>query len=90
LKNLFSRRSIDPTDPEIIERLRIEAAYSDRNAERTRSPPEFRHQLLFVGSAVIKARCKTVIGSGFKLSGMFWQSAANAIVALPDPAISTA
>ena len=38
---------------------------------------------LFVGSAVIDAGCKTVIGSRLKQSGMFWTvRGANAIVAL--------
>jgi hypothetical protein len=38
---------------------------------------------LFVGSGVIEAGCKTVIGSRLKQSGMFWTvRGANAIVAL--------
>jgi hypothetical protein len=38
---------------------------------------------LFVGSGVIEAGCKTVIGCRFKLSGMFWTvRGASAIVAL--------
>ena len=34
--------------------------------------PKFRRQHLFVGSGVIEAGCKTVIGSRLKQSGMFW------------------
>jgi hypothetical protein len=34
--------------------------------------PQFRRQHLFVGSGVIEAGCKTVIGSRLKQSGMFW------------------
>jgi hypothetical protein len=45
--------------------------------------PKFRRQHLFVGSGVIEAGCKTVIGSRLKQSGMFWTvSGANAIIAL--------
>jgi hypothetical protein len=45
--------------------------YFERNAHRLRYP-EFRKQGLFVGSGVIEAGCKTVIGSRLKRSGMFW------------------
>ena len=83
IENLvLSLRSIASTNPEVIEKLRIEAAYFERNAERMRYP-KFRHQHLFVGSGVIEAGCKTVIGSRLKQSGMFWTvRGANAIVAL--------
>jgi hypothetical protein len=81
-KLVLSLRSIASTNPEVIEKLRIEAAYFERNAERMRYP-KFRHQHLFVGSGVIEAGCKTVIGSRLKQSGMFWTvRGANAIVAL--------
>ena len=43
---------------------------------------EFRRQGLFVGSGVVEAGCKTVIGKRVKQSGMFWSvSGANAIIA---------
>jgi hypothetical protein len=45
--------------------------------------PKFRAQGLFVGSGVIEAGCKTVIGARLKRSGMFWTvRGANAIIAL--------
>lgn len=45
--------------------------------------PKFRAQGLFVGSGVIEAGCKTVIGVRLKGSGMFWTvRGANAIIAL--------
>ncbi|HUE03279.1 MAG TPA: ISKra4 family transposase, partial [Bryobacteraceae bacterium] len=54
----------------------------DSNRDRMRYP-EFRQQNLFVGSGVIEAGCKTVIGSRLKQSGMFWTvRGANAIIAL--------
>jgi len=43
----------------------------------------FRNQGFFVGSGVIEAGCKTVIGARLKASGMFWsEKGANAIIAL--------
>jgi len=75
-------RSTRCTNPEVAEKIRIEADYFQRNAERMRYP-RFRRQHLFVGSGVIEAGCKTVIGSRLKQSGMFWTvRGANAILAL--------
>ena len=62
-------RSIDSSSPELAERIRIEAGYFDNNAKRMRYP-EFRRQHLFVGSGVIEAGCKTVIGAYCKQSGL--------------------
>ena len=75
-------RSIHSANPEVSEKIRIEADYFERNAERMRYP-RFRRQRLLVGPGVIEAGCKTVIGSRLKQSGMFWTvRGANAIVAL--------
>lgn len=75
-------RSIESANPEVIEKVRSEADYFERNAERMRYP-RFRRQHLFVGSGVIEAGCKTVIGCRLKRSGMFWTvRGANAILAL--------
>jgi hypothetical protein len=75
-------RAIRTTNPEVAEKIRTEADYFERNAERMRYP-KFRRQHLFVGSGVIEAGCKTVIGSRLKQSGMFWTvRGANAIIAL--------
>ena len=75
-------RSTPAATPEIADKLRIEADYFHKNANRMRYP-EFRRQGLFVGSGVIEAGCKTVIGARLKLSGMFWTvRGANAIIAL--------
>jgi hypothetical protein len=60
----------------------VGAEYFEKHTERMRYP-EFRAQHLFVGSGVIEAGCKTVIGSRLKQSGMFWTvRGANAIIAL--------
>jgi hypothetical protein len=75
-------RSTVSTNAEVAARIRTEADYFERNAKRMRYP-EFRRQHLFVGSGVIEAGCKTVIGSRLKQSGMFWSvRGANAIIAL--------
>lgn len=59
-----------------------EADYFATNADRMRYPA-FRQQGLFVGSGVVEAGCKSVIGSRLKRSGMFWTvRGANAVIAL--------
>ena len=83
IENLVtSFRSIETSHAELAEKIRTEADYFEKNAERMRYP-EFRRQGLFVGTGVIEAGCKTVIGSRCKQSGMFWTvRGANAILAL--------
>lgn len=57
-------------------------AYFLNNIEAMRYG-QFRKDGLFVGSGVIEAGCKTVIGKRLKQSGMFWSiPGANAIIAL--------
>jgi hypothetical protein len=81
-KLVCSLRSIHSANPEAVKNIRTESDYFERNAERMRYP-KFRRQHLFVGSGVIEAGCKTVIGSRLKQSGMFWTvRGANAIIAL--------
>jgi hypothetical protein len=81
-KLVAALRSIVSTNPEVIEKIRTEAGYFERNAARMRYP-QFRRQRPFVGSGVIEAGCKTVIGSRLEQSGMFWTvRGANAIIAL--------
>jgi hypothetical protein len=81
-KLVLSLRSIESTHADVLEKIHIEADYFERNAERMRYP-KFRRQHLFVGSGVIEAGCKTVIGSRLKQSGMFWTvRGANSIIAL--------
>jgi hypothetical protein len=81
-KLVLSLRSTQSTNADVLEKIRTEANYFERNAERMRYP-KFRRQHLFVGSGVIEAGCKTVIGSRLKQSGMFWTvRSANSIIAL--------
>jgi hypothetical protein len=66
----------------LAEEVVKEAEYFATNASRMRYP-EFRQKGFFVGSGVVEAGCKSVIGSRLKRSGMFWTvRAANAIIAL--------
>jgi len=75
-------RELRPPSSELAKLVGNEADYFQRNAERMRYPA-FRAQGLFVGSGVVEAGCKEVIGSRLKRSGMFWTvRGANAIIAL--------
>jgi hypothetical protein len=75
-------RSFPTRKAELRDDLRIQSEYFERNRERMRYP-KFRKQGLFIGSGVIEAGCRTVIGSRLKQSGMFWTvRGANAIIAL--------
>ena len=81
-KLVRSLRSIETANTELAEKIQTEADYFEKNADRMRYP-EFRRQRLFVGSGVIEAGCKSVIGYRLKQSGMFWtHRGANAILAL--------
>ncbi len=69
-------------DAGLAQEILKEAEYFATNADRMRYP-EFREKGLFVGSGVVEAGCKSVIGSRLKRSGMFWTvRGANAIIAL--------
>ena len=64
------------------EAVRKAIGYFQTNAERMRYA-RFRRQGLFVGSGVVEAACKTIIGFRLKQSGMRWTvKGANAIIAL--------
>lgn len=81
-KLVASLRAIVSPHAEVAEKLRTEADYFETHAARMRYP-RFRKQHLFVGSGVIEAGCKSVIGSRLKQSGMFWTlRGANSILAL--------
>jgi hypothetical protein len=74
-------RAAATAHPDLAEPIGAEINYFETNKERMRYP-EFREQGLFVGSGVIEAGCKTVLGR-LKRSGMFWTvRGANTIIAL--------
>ena len=71
-----------PRDPAGREEVRKAIAYFQTNAERMRYA-EFRRRGLFVGSGVVEAGCKTIMGQRLKQSGMRWTvRGANAVIAL--------
>ncbi len=81
-KLVASLRQIQTADAELAKKLRNDTDYFATNAARM-NYPKFRKQHLFVGSGVIEAGCKTVIGHRLKQSGMFWTvRGANSILAL--------
>jgi hypothetical protein len=59
-----------------------EVAYYEINKERMRYA-DFRAKGLFIGSGVVEAGCKSLVGQRLKRSGMRWTvKGANAILAL--------
>ena len=81
-KLVASLHAFQTTDADLAKKIRNEADYFATNAARMKYP-KFRKQHLFVGSGVIEAGCKTVIGHRLKQSGMFWTvRGANSILAL--------
>lgn len=71
-----------PTQAETLQKAKTELHYLQENKDRMRYA-DFRKQGLFVGSGVIEAGCKSIIGARLKQSGMEWTvKGANAIIAL--------
>src|SRR5437879_13351759 len=62
--------------------MRKQLRYFENNAPQMRYA-EYREKKFFVGSGVVEAGCRTVIGERLKQSGMRWSvRGANAIIAL--------
>lgn len=79
---LRNMRRLRPKTQPAQETLRREINYFAANKERMRYA-KFRAQGLFVGSGVIEAGCRTIVGQRLKESGMYWSvRGANAIIAL--------
>lgn len=83
VENILIQAQLDlPEDPQIRKPAEGEIAYLEKNKERMRYA-DFRAQGLFVGSGVVEAGCKTIIGQRLKRSGMEWSlRGANAILSL--------
>jgi hypothetical protein len=77
-----SIKRLRPRQVSVNQEVRRAIDYFEINAHRMRYA-DFRKQALFVGSGVIEAGCKTVMGQRLKQSGMHWSvKGANAITAL--------
>ena len=75
-------KGVSPTTEAVGDFVKREIDYFDKNKERMRYK-EFRSQGLFIGSGVVEAGCRSVIGQRLKQSGMHWTvSHANNIIAL--------
>lgn len=73
---------VAPPSEKAAEIVRKETEYFRKNRDRMRYD-SFRERGLFVGSGVVEAACKSVIGKRLKQSGMRWSvKGANAIIAL--------
>jgi hypothetical protein len=73
---------LKPSQPTVQAAIEKAIHYFQTNAERMRYA-QFRRQGLFVGSGVVEAGCKMIVGQRLKRSGMRWTvRGANAIVAL--------
>lgn len=77
-----SMERLRPHNQKLQEQVDQQIGYFRTNAQRMRYA-EFRSQGLFVGSGVVEAGCKTIIGLRLKQSGMRWTvCGANDIIAL--------
>ena len=71
-----------PSSTEARKAMLKQLGYFENNARQMRYA-EFRRKKFFVGSGVVEAGCRTVIGERLKQSGMHWSvRGANAIIAL--------
>jgi hypothetical protein len=75
-------KELPPSTDEAKKVVEKEINFFEKNKDRMRYD-EFRRQGLFVGSGVLEAGCRTVVGQRLKQSGMHWTVAgANHIIAL--------
>jgi hypothetical protein len=83
IKRLISKAGKNlPSSPKAKKALSKELRYFENNASCMRYA-EYRERDFFVGSGVVEAGCRTVIGERLKQSGMRWSvRGANAIIAL--------
>jgi len=77
-----------PANKSIRKEAEKQLAYLERNREQMRYA-DFRARGFFVGSGVVEAGCKSVIGQRLKQSGMEWsKEGANAIISLRSIIVS--
>ena len=79
---ITSMRRLRPRQPTVREEVRKAIDYFQTSKERMRYA-RFRQEGLFVGSGVVEAGCKIIMGLRLKQSGMRWTvNHANAIIVL--------
>lgn len=87
-KILCQARKRLPVEADSLQKVESELHYIEENQNRMRYA-DFRKQGLFVGSGVIEAGGKSIIGARLKQSGMEWTvKGANAIIALRSAMLS--
>jgi hypothetical protein len=81
-KVIAAMKRLAPSLAQQQEEIKNQIGYFEKNKERMRYK-KFRQQGLFIGSGVVEAGCKNVIGQRLKQSGMHWTvDGANKIIAL--------
>lgn len=81
-KVIAAMKRLKPHNRSVREEIEESVGYFEVNRQRMKYA-EWIKQGLFVGSGVIEAGCKTIIGQRLKQSGMRWTvKGANAIIAL--------
>lgn len=81
-KVIVAIKRLQSQNPSVCEEIKKTVDYFETNQDRMLYA-EWIKQGLFVGSGVIEAGCKTIVGQRLKLSGMRWTvRGANAIIAL--------
>jgi hypothetical protein len=83
VKNVIAAiKRLQPQNPSVWGEVQITVGYFETNQDRMPCAAWIK-QGLFVGSGVIEAGCKTIVGQRLKQSGMRWTvRGANAIIAL--------
>jgi len=77
-----------PRDPDAKKDARTQIGYFRKNMEHMRYD-KFREQDMFIGSGVIEAACRHLVGVRLKQSGMEWtERGANSILALRSVVLS--
>jgi hypothetical protein len=71
VENLIAQARRECADQSTAAAVEKELAYFVNNVTRMQYGT-FRHKGFFIGSGVVEAGCKTIIGSRCKQSGMFW------------------
>lgn len=81
-------KALLPKDPNSKKDARTQIGYFEKNKAHMQYA-QYRQQHLFIGSGVVEAACKTLVGARLKQSGMEWTiRGANAVLALRSVVLS--